>query len=194
MVHIHRTYCLTYPRRRDIYLPIRNTQFYRDDATGETYFESAVGSDVDWDLYRKNLPTGYQHSSRGTDRIIRSDASVVTSTATDPTTADLDQLRLLNRIIRSRVKYIRGSSTLWYLKMASPTEIAREQVTLMLGTMHRLSELSRYQPAQLTALLNGQRNWLLNEFIAMSPSQFIDEIAAEMTGHQVLVPNVRIPV
>ncbi len=194
LVHVHRTYCLTYPRRRDIFLPVRSPEFYRDDATGETFFEATVVGDVDWEAYRKNLPAGYQHYPRGVQRIIRSVASVMLTTGNDPPTADLDQLRILNRSIRSRLKYIRGSSTLWYLKMTSPTEIAREPVTLMLGAMHRLSELSRYHPAQLSALLNGQRNWLLNEFIAMSPSQFIDEVAAEMTGHQVLVPNVRVPV
>jgi hypothetical protein len=31
----------------------------------------------------------------------------------------------------------------------------------------------------------------LSEFIQMSAAQFIDEIAAELTGHQFLVPNVR---
>jgi hypothetical protein len=59
--------------------------------------------------------------------------------------------------------------------------------------MHRLSELTRYRPAELASLLNTQKNWLLTEFIEMSPQQFVDEIAAEMTGHQILVPNVRVP-
>ena len=57
--------------------------------------------------------------------------------------------------------------------------------------MHRLSEICRYQPLQLKSLLEGQKNWLLSEFIQMSPIQFIDEIASEMTGYQFLVPNVR---
>lgn len=194
LVHVHRTYCLTYPRRRDIFLPVKDPQFTRDDASGVTHFEATVATDVDWGAYRKTLPDDYQHFPRGLRRIIRSVASVSLVTGTDPTGSDLDNLRLLNRAVRSNLKYIRGSSTLWYLKMDSPTGISREPITLMLGAMHRLSELSRYHPSQLTALLNGQRNWLLNEFIAMSPSQFIDEIAAEMTGHQVLVPNVRMPV
>ena len=50
---------------------------------------------------------------------------------------------------------------------------------------------SRYDPLQLDRLLAGQKNWLLSEFIEMSPSQFIDEIASEITGYQFLVPNVR---
>jgi len=57
--------------------------------------------------------------------------------------------------------------------------------------MHRLSEICRYQPLLLESLPAGQKNWLLSEFIEMSAIQFIDEIASEMTGYQVLVPNVR---
>jgi len=57
--------------------------------------------------------------------------------------------------------------------------------------MHRLSEICRYQPLFLDSLLSGQKNWLLSEFIEMSPAQFIDEIASEMTGYQFLIPNVR---
>jgi hypothetical protein len=37
----------------------------------------------------------------------------------------------------------------------------------------------------------GRNNWLITEFIQMSPLQFFDEIAAELTGHDVLIPNVR---
>jgi hypothetical protein len=59
--------------------------------------------------------------------------------------------------------------------------------------MHRLSEICRYRPSELDSFLNGQKNWLLSEFVAMSPNQFLDEIACEMTGHQVMTPNVRTP-
>jgi hypothetical protein len=194
LVHIHRTYCLTYPTRRDIFLPLVEPLFRRDDATGETVFEAYVGGDVDWEAYRRFLPSNFRHFSRGTMRVIQSADFVVTTTAIDPQTADLDQLRALNRIVRGRLKYIKGASTLWYLKVDTPSDIAREQLTITLAAMHRLSELSRYHPAQLNSLLDGQRNWLLTEFIQMSPPQFIDEIAAEMTGYQILVPNVRVPV
>jgi hypothetical protein len=44
---------------------------------------------------------------------------------------------------------------------------------------------------ELAAFLAGQKNWLLSEFIQMSPPQFIDEIAAELTGYQFMMPNVR---
>jgi hypothetical protein len=40
----------------------------------------------------------------------------------------------------------------------------------------------------------GQKDWLLNEFVATAPAQFLDDIACEMTGHQIMTPNVRSPI
>jgi hypothetical protein len=62
---------------------------------------------------------------------------------------------------------------------------------MTLAAMHRLSELCRYRPIELASFLAGQRNWLISEFIQQTPEQFIDEIASELTGHQIMVPNVR---
>jgi len=80
-----------------------------------------------------------------------------------------------------------------YLKtpVPGPSRLKRQLPTLVLAAMHRLSEICRYQPLQLELFLAGQKNWLLSEFIEMSPIQFIDEMASEITGYQFLVPNVR---
>ncbi|WFU06321.1 YaaC family protein (plasmid) [Rhizobium sp. CB3171] len=56
--------------------------------------------------------------------------------------------------------------------------------------MHRLSELSRYDPLKLSKLLETQRNWLLAEFIKTAPIQFLDEIACELTGQEIFVPGI----
>ena len=84
---------------------------------------------------------------------------------------------------------------MWYIKGEAKKAIRlrRQPTTLTLATMHRLSELCRYRPLELASLLAGRTNWLLSEFINMSPSQFIDEIACELTGNQFLIPNVRSP-
>jgi hypothetical protein len=57
--------------------------------------------------------------------------------------------------------------------------------------MHRLSEICRYRPLELASFLAGPGNWLISEFVMMAPEQFIDGIAAELTGHQFMFPNVR---
>jgi len=34
-----------------------------------------------------------------------------------------------------------------------------------------------------------QHNWLITEFIEAAPPQFIDEVSAEMTGEEFMVPG-----
>jgi hypothetical protein len=55
--------------------------------------------------------------------------------------------------------------------------------------MHRLSELSRYDPIALSKHFECQHNWLLTEFILAASSQFIDEISAEITGQEFFMPG-----
>ena len=55
--------------------------------------------------------------------------------------------------------------------------------------LHKLSELARYTPNILAKHFESQHNWLLSEFINLSLPQFIDEIAAELTGHEFMTPG-----
>ncbi|MEO7503937.1 MAG: YaaC family protein [Sphingomicrobium sp.] len=193
LVHIHRTFSLTYPHWKDIFAPLRNTRFVRDPVTGSTTFACELVSDVSWASYRRILPPNFT-ATRSVDGItINSTANVALTSSNALTGNDLQNLSQLNSAVRASVKYIRGSSTLWYLKMKSTRQIQRHQLTLTIAAMHRLSELSRYKPRELSSLLNGQKNWLLTEFIEMSPGQFIDQGGAEITGQQIMVPNVRDP-
>jgi YaaC-like protein len=60
-----------------------------------------------------------------------------------------------------------------------------------MAAMHRLSELSRYDPAGLIRYLDGKENWLLTEFIDLAPMQFIDEPVCEMTSLEFASPKIR---
>jgi len=106
----------------------------------------------------------------------------------------MDELCTLNEDLRSDLHYINGAQTLWQLKTTRTRGIARRSITLTLVAIHRLSEICRYRPSELLSFLNGQKNWLLSAFVAMSPGQYLDEIACEMNGHQLMAPNVRAPV
>ncbi|EDQ4147151.1 hypothetical protein BVE01_004817, partial [Salmonella enterica subsp. enterica serovar 4,[5],12:i:-] len=97
--------------------------------------------------------------------------------------------------IRRNLYYINGAETLWYLKrknnQSEHTSVSISPLVITLAAMHRLSELCRYDPLKLRQLLNEKENWIIAEFIQQSPSQFIDAISSEITGHQFLIPNVR---
>ena len=62
--------------------------------------------------------------------------------------------------------------------------IDKPSLVIMFAVMHRLSELSRYEPEKLFKHLNQQQNWLLSEFIEKSLHQFINEISTEITGNE----------
>ena len=192
--YVHRTYCLTYRNQADLFLPLVGCEFALDDSTMEVYFRAELSEDFSDRKYMRRLPATLRPDPQGaSNRSLRSQASVAVTTKDLHAPADLRNLSSLNRDLRFDLQYINGAHTLWYVKsiINKPRRLARFPLTLTLAAMHRLSEMCRYHPMQLTALLAGQSNWLLSEFIQAAPNQFLDEVASEITGHQFLVPNVR---
>ncbi|MFR3200713.1 MAG: hypothetical protein ACLTOW_16325 [Blautia wexlerae] len=49
----------------------------------------------------------------------------------------------------------------------------------------------RYKPEQMAHLLNSKENWLLHEFLTLALDQFIDELAAEITGQDIMCTGVK---
>jgi hypothetical protein len=193
MIFIHRTYCLTYSSQKEMFLPLANCGFVYDTTTKEVFFKADIERNIPLNPAIKRLPPTFSAAPTVGPRAIRSVATLNWRKPGRPSTSNIQQLVGFNRTLRHELHYINGAQTLWYLKTptAGPSAVKRQLPTLILGAMHRLSEICRYQPLQLESLLAGQKNWLLSEFIQMSAAQFIDEIAAELTGHQFLVPNVR---
>jgi hypothetical protein len=194
MVFIHWTYCLTYSSQKEMFLPLANCGFVYGTRTKEVFFKADIQKDFPFNHAIKKLPATFVRAPAIGDRAIRTVATLTWRKPGRPTAANIQDLINFNRALRQgELHYINGAETLWYLKTApvGPSKLKRQLPTLILAAMHRLSELCRYDPLQLDRLLAAQKNWLLSEFIEMSPSQFIDEIASEITGYQFLVPNVR---
>jgi hypothetical protein len=156
-------------------------------------FKADIAKNIPFNLAVKRLLPTFIVAPNVGPRAIRSKATMHWRKPGRPTTTNIQQLINFNRTLREELNFINGAQTLWYLKtsVAGPSRLKRQLPTLILAAMHRLSEICRYQPLQLEKLLAGQKNWLLSEFIQMSATQFIDEIASEITGYQFLVPNVR---
>jgi len=95
--------------------------------------------------------------------------------------------------MRRNFVYISASPVPWYLKraVAGTRPIERYDLTLAFAAMHRLSELSRYDPRGLMRYLEGKENWLLTEFIELAPMPFLDELVCEMTSLEFGIPGVR---
>jgi hypothetical protein len=108
-------------------------------------------------------------------------------------TNNICELTKYHQKIRKDVYYIQGSERLWYIKKTNNIDglIDRSSLTITFAVMHKLSELTRYSPFRLVTHFESLHNWLLSEFINHSLYQFIDEISAEITGTELMVPGRR---
>ncbi len=196
LVCIHRTYCLTYKNQTEMFLPLVDCSYVFDTATKQVYFQANLSKDFANKNSIRRLPASLIQLTTGPNiGVIRSVATTPAARRTIRTGVELDGLQSLHKQLRADLHYINGNRTLWYVKgvVPGPVRLNRSPLVLMLGAMHRLSEICRYKPIELAAFLAGQKNWLLSEFIQMAPNQFIDEIASEITGYQFMTPNTRAP-
>lgn len=192
--HVHRTYCLSYPNQTEMFVPIKDPKFVHDPTTRTVKFTAALSENFHSHHVMKRIAPKFVKNPTASDPFeIISSASRPFSRPAKPTQPDIDSLKSLQADLRHDLFYINGVEILWYLRstVAGPNRLDRMPATMTLAAMHRLSELCRYRPVELTSFLSGQKNWLITEFIQQSPEQFIDEIASELTGHQIMVPNVR---
>ena len=192
--YIHRTYCLTYPRQTDMFVPLRDAHYVVDTANGTAFLVAKLSENFSNRHVVNRLTSAFEiFDDTGEGLQIRSKAEVPFSRPNAPSKAELGRLSSLHSLIRPELFYINGTQTLWYVRsaVAGPTRIKRFSPTMTLCAMHRLSELCRYKPLELSKFLSGKKNWLLSEFIRQSPPQFLDEIASEITGLEFLAPNVR---
>jgi hypothetical protein len=193
MPFIHRTYCLTYPSQADMFFPLRDCRYVLNTTSMNAYLSARLSEHFTGARYLAKLPTTMiPDPAAGSDQI-RSVATAKISSRFLTSDSDRQAIVALNETLRSDVVYIHGAQTLWYVKgvVAGAKRLARFPVTLALAAMHRLSELCRYRPFDFEKLLSGQTNWLLSEFIAQTPDQYIDSLASEITGYNFMSPNVR---
>lgn len=191
---IHRTFCLTYRNQQDMFIPLTECRFVFDGASSSGYFSAKLSQDFVGSKFMRRLPpTLVADSSVNDGRTVRSQTTVALATSALNEDAQVSSIDDLLKGLRPDLNYLAGAQTLWYAKavVRGPARLKRSPITCTLLAMHRLSEICRYRPMELASFLSGQKNWLLTEFIRMSPPQFIDEIAAELTGQQFMIPNVR---
>lgn len=191
---IHRTFCLSYANQRDLFVPLTDCEIKFDASTGAAYFSALLSKDFTGAAHMRRLPPSLIADPTVNDaRTIRSVATAIVTGRDASSAADKTAVAGLLRGLRPDINYLAGAQTLWYAKcvIPGPSRLKRSPLTLTLLAMHRLSEICRYRPIELASFLNGQKNWLLTEFVRMSPAQFLDELVAELTGQQFMFPNVR---
>ncbi len=189
---IHRAFTLTY-KCGDLYIPIDDPHF--------TYPEGTQNVRVVFRIYKRyrrlatkrTLPQGWRIPRREVDHgvLIERNRYVQLSLCGEhERLSEDDTLKLVHyhKRIRRDLDFIMGPNTLWYLKKRTHSlRLDRSSLVLAFASMHKLSELARYEPARLRKHFDAKHNWLLSEFLALAPNQFFDQIASEITGHQFMV-------
>jgi hypothetical protein len=190
---IHRAYGITFKSQPNLFIPVEDCSFVRKEKSDESWFCARV-ADKRYanQMTLKTLPKCFEREdSQGNEFIIRFKKRF--KWAHGGKNGNLSSLSCYHRKIRRHLVYIAGSRSLWYIKRAGNIKglIDCSPLTLRFAAMHRLSELARYSPESLEKHLQSKHNWLLSEFLTRSSQQYVDEIAAEITGTEIMFPGVR---
>lgn len=193
---IHRSYRHTFQSQRELFIPIKNALYRKHPNENYVWFTAEVAGRMANSKTLKTLPSGFEVDKGYTDKcIIRSKRVKWHAHGAAALTKDqaLERLQTLHSKVRLDLGFISAPTDLWYIKrkVSGVPEIRRYGMTIIMAIMHRLSELSRYDPKGLARHLEGQANWILAEFIQLSPAQFIDELICEMTSLELRMPGVR---
>ena len=196
---VHRAFQLTFDSPTtygELYIPIQKSRFVFDKFRKKGWFEaelekehsnkSTLGCLVGFGVDRKYKNKDYY--------VIRRNKTFKWDTYRNkPTQASLTSFENYYFNIRNKLRYIYSANDLWYIKRTDLKNhiIERNTSVLILAGMHRLSELSRYQPQTLEKHLESDHSWLLIEFINKSLLQFIDNISSEITGKDFRVTGFR---
>lgn len=195
--YIHRAFRHTYRAKTEIFIPLSNLVYRQHPVDPYFWFSAEVKGRFADPRSLRALPDTFEVDRGFGDRcVIRSKKRYKWHRFGDTEENKEKAMRnlwALHRRMRREISFISAPLDLWYLKrnVAGATVIPRSSLVLTMAAMHRLSELSRYDPGGLTTYLNGKVNWLISEFIRLSPYQFIDEISCELTGLEMRMPGVR---
>ena len=189
MPFIHRAYCLTFKGATELFIPLTNQCFMRKDGSKEAWFQAEIDKRYINAHTKKSIQPGFQlfenegvYELRRKRRFKWSGHDIENS---------ITEFTKYHKTIRRRIMPIYSSENRWYLKksVSGHDKLNNSQLVLMFSAMHRLSELSRYDPISLAGHFNVNHNWLLAEFIKASPSQFVYGIASEITGLEFIRPD-----
>ena len=195
---VHRSFNLTFPSGYpEIYIPVTDVIFRKIKGNNEAWVSAKIcniSNKSISNLSRKLENIGYEIYEQidiSTVRIRKKKRFRWIKRGKDAVNNN-DTLSEYHKKVRKDFHYIHGSSTLWYLKNSkSQFSVQREPATIIFAVMHRLSELSRYEPKVISRHLELKQNWLITEFIQGATNEFIDRIASEITGQTIMAPAVR---
>lgn len=193
--YIHRAYCLTFSNQTELFIPLDNIRLVYDKSRKEGWMEAKLEKQYS-NKSTLNKLHGFSldnyYNNYHTYIIRRNKTFIWDVKSNHPTKESIESLLKYHFNLRKRLRYIYSPSKLWYIKRDNLNNIIHySSLILTYMAMHRLSELSRYNPNELNDLLTNSQGWLVSEFINKSIYQFIDMISSEITGDDFRVTGFR---
>jgi len=202
LAFVHRAYAMSY-NCSEMFLSIIDPRYVKS-GNNQARFEATLPEEHTHGQTIATIPNSFkirnptqEEQDRYGDqcKIIESSGTFGWTGARRPSGADLSNLAQFHRNLRVDLAYISGTRPYWYLKRnlqhSKLVRVDRNSLTLLVMAMHRMSEISRYKPVEMNKLFQGKRNWLLHEFIRSAATQFMDEIASEITGNEISPAGVQ---
>jgi hypothetical protein len=189
MPFIHRSFCLTYTSATELFIPLLKAGFMRKEGSKEAWFQAEINKRYVSSHIDKVIQPGFEIFKnaevvelRRKRRFHWSGRDIENS---------LIEFTRYHKTIRRRIIPIYSAENRWYLtkNVAGHGRIPHSQLVLIFAAMHRLSELSRYDPITFSNHFNVNHNWLLSEFIRNAPNQFLYGVASEITGLEFIRPD-----
>ncbi|QEN06800.1 hypothetical protein EXM22_01885 [Oceanispirochaeta crateris] len=195
LAYIHRSFCLTFPRSTELYIPIKTPTFVQDKSRKIGWVEFELCDYFKSNTIINNLE-GYSedrfYNDKGKRVLRRNKTFKWEAPRNSPTQKSINNLYSYYEKVRPDFQYIYSPNRLWYLKRKNIRhEINRNPLVLTYAAMHRLSELARYEPKILSQHLERRSSWLISEYIDRSVDQFIDGISSEITKDEFKIAGTR---
>ncbi len=194
---IHRAFRYTFRAHPELFIPLRNVVYRKHPRDNYVWVSATIEGKFADGRSLRTLPNRFEIDHGYTDTCVIRTRRRVQWYGRKASKAEKEaahaRMARYHRRLRQDLIYISAFPDLWYIKreIAGTTRISRYTLTLIMAAMHRLSELTRYDPRGLMSYLEGKENWLLTEFIELAPPQFIDELVCEMTSLEFGLPGIR---
>ena len=194
---VHRSFAITYTGTTELFVPIRNLKFIREDTTSKAWVQFDLDARYANASILRYLPAGYKKvppNPESNTYTIRKENSRFNWNIHSDLNQRMQDLSNYHRKVRKDLFYIYGDTKLWYLKKNLPNNthvLQRNSLTLIFAVMHWMSELVRYNPQKFEKLMESKQNWLLHEFIEKALYQFVDEISCEITHQEIMTTGYR---
>lgn len=185
--YIHRAFDLTYKDSVELFVPISSPKIMKDVDSSKAYLSATLTGR----FARTNTTENWISNKFKLEEKSEKVWTVRHNLDFDWNSSSIENYQNYHKNIRKDFSYIHNSLEQWYVKKDNNKQaINQSTITLAFMAMHNLSEIARYYPQKLSLFFNSKPNWLLSEFIASAPDQFINEISCELTGCEFLNPSL----